>query len=145
MDLLIGNGYTNGWLYDRVNQLNRLFNEGNRAATEAHLVPRSDVVEHGEGYHFYFEMPGIKADSVQVQVEDDNLVIEAERKRPEWPKDSAIHVSERSYGTMRRAFTMPEDASAEGINATYRDGVLEVTVAKKPEAKPTKIKVDVEN
>jgi HSP20 family protein len=145
MDLLIGNGYTNGWLYDRVNQLNRLFNEGNRVATEAHLVPRSDVVEHGEGYHFYFEMPGIKADSVQVQVEDDNLVIEAERKRPEWPKDSAIHVSERSYGTMRRAFTMPEDASAEGIKATYRDGVLEVTVAKKPEAKPTKIKVDVEN
>ncbi|HZZ08805.1 MAG TPA: Hsp20/alpha crystallin family protein [Candidatus Binataceae bacterium] len=145
MDLLIGNGYTNGWLYDRVNQLNRLFNEGNRAATEAHLVPRSDVVEHGEGYHFYFEMPGIKADSVQVQVEDDSLVIEAERKRPEWPKDSAIHVSERSYGTMRRTFTMPEDASAEGIKATYRDGVLEVTVAKKPEAKPTKIKVDVEN
>ena len=145
MDLLIGNGYTNGWLYDRVNQLNRLFNEGNRVATEAHLVPRSDVVEHGEGYHFYFEMPGIKADSVQVQVEDDNLVIEAERKRPEWPKDSAIHVSERSYGTMRRAFTMPEDASAEGIKATYRDGVLEVTVAKKPEAKPTKIKVEVEN
>ncbi len=145
MDLLIGNGYTNGWLYDRVNQLNRLFNEGNRAATEAHLVPRSDVVEHGEGYHFYFEMPGIKADSVQVQVEDDSLVIEAERKRPEWPKDSAIHVSERSYGTMRRMFTMPEDASAEGIKATYRDGVLEVTVAKKPEAKPTKIKVDVEN
>ena len=145
MDLLIGNGYTNGWLYDRVNQLNRLFNEENRAATEAHLVPRSDVVEHGEGYHFYFEMPGIKADSVQVQVEDDSLVIEAERKRPEWPKDSAIHVSERSYGTMRRTFTMPEDASAEGIKATYRDGVLEVTVAKKPEAKPTKIKVDVEN
>ena len=145
MDLLIGNGYTNGWLYDRVNQLNRLFNEGNRVATEAHLVPRSDVVEHGEGYHFYFEMPGIKADSVQVQVEDDNLVIEAERKRPEWPKDSAIHVSERSYGTMRRTFTMPEDASAEGIKATYRDGVLEVTVAKKPQAKPTKIKVEVEN
>ena len=145
MDLLIENGYTNGWLYDRVNQLNRLFNEGNRTATEAPLVPRSDVVEHGEGYHFYFEMPGIKADSVQVQVEADNLVIEAERKRPEWPKDSAIHVSERSYGTMRRAFTMPEDASAEGIKATYRDGVLEVTVAKKPQAKPTKIKVEVEN
>ena len=114
MDLLIENGYTNGWLYDRVNQLNRLFNEGSRTAPEAHLVPRSDVVEHGEGYHFYFEMPGIKADSVQVQVEDDNLVIEAERKRPEWPKDSAIHVSERSYGTMRRAFTMPEDAAQTG-------------------------------
>jgi HSP20 family protein len=54
-------------------------------------------------------------------------------------------VSERTYGTLRRTFTMPDDASAEGIKATYRDGVLEVTVAKKPEAKPTKIKVNVEN
>jgi HSP20 family protein len=145
MDLLIGNGYTNGWLYDRMNELNRLFDEGSRTAAEAHLVPRSDVVEHGESYHFYFEIPGIKADSVQVQVEDGHLVIEAERKRPEWPKDAAIHVAERSYGTIRRAFTMPEDASADGIKATYRDGVLEVTVAKKPESKPTRIKVEVEN
>ncbi len=145
MDVVIGNGYSNGWLYDRVNRLNRLFNEAGWTHSEADLVPRSDVVEHGEGYHFYFEMPGIKADSVQVQVEDGNLVIEAERKRPEWPKEAEIHVAERSYGTMRRAFTMPEDASADGIKATYRDGVLEVTVAKKPEAKPTKIKVNVEN
>ena len=51
---------------------------------------------------------------------------------------------ERSYGTIRRAFTMPDDASADGIKATYRDGVLEVTVAKKPESKPTRIKVNVE-
>ena len=72
-------------------------------------------------------------------------MVEAERKQPEWPKDAEVHLSERSYGTMRRTFTMPEDASAEGIKATYRDGVLEVTVAKKPEAKPTRIKVNVEN
>ena len=39
-------------------------------------------------------------------------MVEAERKRPEWSKDAEVHLSERSYGTMRRAFTMPEDASA---------------------------------
>ena len=72
-------------------------------------------------------------------------LVEAERKQPEWPKDAEVHLSERSYGTVRRSFSMPEDASAEGIKATYRDGVLEVTVAKKPEAKPTRIKVNVEN
>lgn len=145
MDLLIGNGYGNGWLYDRVNRLNRIFNEAGWTAPEAHAAPRADVVEDGEGYHFYFDMPGIKADSVDVRVEDGSLVIETERKRPEWSKDAEIHVAERGYGTIRRSFTMPEDASAEGIKATYRDGVLEVTVAKKPEAKPTRIKVNVEN
>ena len=145
MDVVMGNGYANGWLYDRMNRLNRLFNEAGVSVPQAHVRPRADVVEDGEGYHFYFDMPGIKADSVNVQVEDGDLVIETERKRPEWSKDAEIHLSERSYGTMRRAFTMPEDACAEGIKATYRDGVLEVTVAKKPEAKPTRIKVNVEN
>lgn len=145
MEVVLGNGYTNGWLYDRMNRLNRLFNEAGWTAPEAHAAPRADVVEDAEGYHFYFDMPGIKADSVNVQVEDGSLVIETERKRPEWSKDAEIHLAERNYGSMRRAFTMPEDASADGIKATYRDGVLEVTVAKKPEAKPTRIKVNVEN
>jgi len=145
MDVVLGNGYSNGWLYDRMNRLNRLFNEAGLSVPQTHVRPRADVVEDAEGYHFYFDMPGIKADSVNVQVEDGDLVIETERKRPEWSKDAEIHVSERSYGTMRRAFTMPDDASAEGIKATYRDGVLEVTVAKKPEAKPTRIKVNAEN
>ena len=145
MDTVLGNGYANGWLYDRMNRLNRLFNETGLSVPQTHVRPRADVVEDAEGYHFYFDMPGIKADSVNVQVEDGDLVIETERKRPEWSKDAEIHVSERSYGTMRRAFTMPDDASADGIKATYRDGVLEVTVAKKPEAKPTRIKVNVEN
>ena len=147
MEVVLGNGYANGWLYDRMNRLNRLFNETARTAPESqgHVLPRTDVIEHSEGYHFYFDMSGIKADSVNVQVEDGRLMVEAERKQPEWPKEAEVHLSERSYGTMRCSFAMPEDASAEGIKATYRDGVLEVTVAKKPEAKPTKIKVNVEN
>jgi HSP20 family protein len=151
MEVVLGNGYANGWLYDRMNRLNRLFNEAGllgeagRTAQGAHVTPRADVVENSEGYHFYFDMPGIKADAVNVRVEDGSLLIETERKRPEWSKDAEIHVAERSYGPIRRAFTMPEDASADAIKAIYRDGVLEVAVAKKPEAKPTKIKVNVEN
>lgn len=107
--------------------------------------PTADVVEDADGYHFYFEMAGIKSDSVDVRVEDGSLVVEAERKQPEWAKDAEVHLSERTYGTMLRAFTMPEDASHDGIKAAYRDGVLEVTVPKRPESKPFKIKVEVNN
>jgi HSP20 family protein len=107
--------------------------------------PTADVVEDADGYHFYFEMAGIKSDSVDVRVEDGSLVVEAERKRPEWSKDTEVHLSERTYGTMHRAFTMPDDASHDGIKAAYKDGVLEVTVPKRPETKPFKIKVEVNN
>ena len=78
-------------------------------------APTADVIEDADLYHFYFEMAGIASDSVDVRVEDGNLVVEAERKRPEWSKDAEIHLAERTYGTMRRAFTMPEDASHDGI------------------------------
>ncbi len=87
---------------------NVLWNELEPARKSA---PAADVVEDADGYHFYFEMAGINSASVDVRVEDGNLVVEAERKRPEWSKDAEVHLSERAYGTMRRAFTMPEDAS----------------------------------
>ena len=110
------------------------------------MVPRADVVEDGEGYHFYFDMPGIKADSVNVQVEDGSLIVETERKQPERSKEAQVHLSERGYGTIRRAFTMPDDASARWNQGDLSsDGVLEVTVAKRPETKPTRIKINVEN
>ena len=111
---------------------------------ERESVPTADVVEDGEGYHFYFEMPGLKADTLEVKVEDGSLSIEAERVRPNWPEGSHVHLAERAYGTIGRVFRMPEDANPEGINATYRDGILVVNVPKKPESKPRKITVKAE-
>jgi len=123
---------------------NVLWNELEPSAAR-NTAPTADVIEDADLYHFYFEMAGIASESVDARVEDGNLVVEAERKRPEWSKDAAVHLSERTYGKMRRAFAMPDDASHEGIKAAYKDGVLEVTVPKKPESKPFKIKVEVEN
>ncbi len=108
-------------------------------------APTADVIEDADAYHFYFEMAGINSGSVDVRVEDGNLIVEAERKRPEWSKDVEVHLSERAYGTMRRAFAMPEDAGHDNIKATYKDGVLNVTLPKRPESKPFKIKVEVQN
>ncbi|HYL59183.1 MAG TPA: Hsp20/alpha crystallin family protein [Candidatus Acidoferrales bacterium] len=142
MDVLMTNGLTPYGSLAR--RWNVLWNELDPAAARK-SAPAADVVEDADGYHFYFEMAGIRSDSVDVRVEDGNLVVEAERKRPEWSKDAEIHVAERSYGTMRRAFTMPEDASHENIKGAYKDGVLEVTVPKRPESKPFKIKVEFDN
>lgn len=126
-----------------LNGLHRFFPELNGAKST--IVPASDVIEDDEHYRFYLEMPGLAAESVEVHAEDDSLVVEAERKRPEWSKEAQLHLNERHYGAIRRAFRLPENASHDQIRASYKDGVLEVTVPKRPEAKPLRIKVEHQN
>jgi len=138
MELRYENGSTgNRWLFDR---MNGLLNEMHGAPRR--LTPAADVIEDKDAYRFYFEVPGMKSDSFDVRVENGALIIEAERKRPEWTEETRVHVAERNYGTIRRAFELPEDASAEKVHAAYKDGVLEVKVEKRPEAKPVKIQVN---
>jgi len=145
MELRLNNGVMlpNNSLF---NHFNQLWNELERPRpAQHHATPATDVVENADGYHFYFEMPGVKADSAELRVEEGRLIVEAERSRPEYPKDASVHVAERTFGKIRRAFKLPEDATSDGISASYKDGVLEVTVPKKPESKPLKIKVNYQN
>ena len=138
MELRCENGWTgNRWLLNRMNGLLSEINPAPRRVT-----PAADVVEEKDAYHFYFEAPGMTNDSFNVRVENGALIVEGERKRPEWSEETRVHVAERNYGTIRRAFTLPEDAGADKVHAAYKDGVLEITVEKRPESKPVKIQVN---
>ncbi|MGH7933593.1 MAG: Hsp20/alpha crystallin family protein [Candidatus Binataceae bacterium] len=137
MELRIENGFNNGWLFDRMN--NFWMQDGGAVR---HMVPAADVVEDKDAYRFYFEMPGLKSESLDVKVEDDRLVVAAERIRPELPEHAEVHLAERGYGWIRRAFELPSDAGHDHIHASYKDGVLEVTVEKRPESKPVKIQIN---
>src|ERR1700730_13282020 len=139
MEVRFENGWAGrGWVFDP--RTAGLFRESD--ATVRHMVPSVDVTEDKDAYHFYFEMPGLTNESIDARVEDGQLFVAAERKRPEWPNESEVHVTERGYGTIRRAFELPNDASHDKIQATYKDGVLEVTVEKKPESKSAKILIN---
>ena len=138
MELVLEHGWNgNQWLFDRLNSFRREIDE----AAGDHMVPRADVVEDKDAYHFYVEMPGLKEGSIDVQVEDDRLMVAAEHKRPEWPQETGVHVAEWCYGPIRRTFRLPLNASRDGIRAAYTDGVLELTVEKRPESKPVKVQV----
>ena len=126
-----------GWLFDRVH--NGFFN--GMASDLEPISPPVDVVEDNDGYRFSIEVPGLKADSLEVKVEDETLVINAERNERAWAKDARVLRAERHYGRIHRAFRLPGDAGHDAIKATYKDGVLEVTIAKRPEAKAVKIEV----
>jgi HSP20 family protein len=110
--------------------------------TARHMVPPVDVTEDNGAYHFYFEMPGLTSNSINARFEDGQLMVEAERTRPEWPRETRVRVAERAYGKIQRAFELPNDASHDRIAASYKDGVLEVTVEKKPESKSAKILIN---
>jgi HSP20 family protein len=138
MEVRLVNGLAgSGWTFNRMNDL---FRESDRRTRQ--MVPSVDVIEDKEAYHFYFEMPGLRNESLDARVEGGRLIVSAERKWPEWPQDTEVHVSERGYGTLRRSFELPDDASQDKIAASYKDGVLEVTVEKKAESKPTKILIN---
>jgi HSP20 family protein len=129
----------NGWLFDK---MNGLFKDFQPQVRQPGIRPAVDVAEDKDGYHFYFDLPGLKNDSVDLRVEDGTLTMTAERKRPDWPQDTTVHFSERHYGGIRRSFELPKDASHDRIHASYKDGVLEVTVEKRPEARPVKIQIN---
>jgi HSP20 family protein len=141
MDVVIDRGSVNSkWLFERVNGL---FN--GLASEYARISPPVDVVEDHDGYRFSVDLPGLKSDSLQVNVEDGTLVIDAERNEPAWAKDALVHRAERHYGRIHRAFRLPADVGHDAIKAAYKDGVLEVTMAKRPEAKAARVEVAYNN
>jgi HSP20 family protein len=139
MEVRFENGWNgHNWMADRMNGWLREVNDN----TPRHLAPRADVTEDSDAYHFHVEMPGLKSDEIEVRVEDGTLMITAERKRAEYPEGTEVHRTERHYGSIRRAFVLPKDASHDHIHASYTDGVLQLKVEKRPESKPVKIQIN---
>ncbi|KAJ4709001.1 17.1 kDa class II heat shock protein [Melia azedarach] len=93
----------------------------------------ADVKEYPSSYVFVVDMPGMKADQIKVHVGEDNvLVVSGERKR-EKDKDVVKYVKmERRLGKYLKKFVLPENADTDKITAVYQDGVLTITVEKKP-------------
>jgi HSP20 family protein len=135
--LLNGRLVEGGWLVDRGSG----FFDGLVNGFEKLSPPPVDIVEDRGGYRFSIELPGLKNDSLEVKVEDDALVINAERNEPTWAKDAHVYRAERHYGRIHRAFRLPDDVARDSIKAVYRDGVLEVTMTKRPESKAVKVEI----
>lgn len=98
----------------------------------------ADAKESPNAFIFVIDMPGLKADQVKVHVEDGNiLVVSGERKREREKEQGVRYMKmERRLGKYLKKFVLPENADIEKISATYQDGVLTVTVEKKPPPEP---------
>jgi len=113
------------------------------AATEAMWSPLVDIHETRDNILLQLELPGVKQEDIHVSIEGDTMMLKGERKRETEVKEDQYHRVERSYGRFERSILLPSVVDSGRVKATYRDGVLEIQLPKKEEAKPKEIKVEV--
>ena len=106
--------------------------------------PVVDIEETELNYLIRAELSGLSKEKVKVTVEDGVLTLSGERDLERKVEGKTFHHIERSHGTFTRSFTLPENAEAESVSANYKDGLLEIRVAKSEEALPKSIEVRVE-
>ena len=109
----------------------------------ANWSPTADVLETKDDIVIKAELPGIEAKNVDVQIENGVLSIQGERNAEQATEEKGFRRIERSYGSFFRSFALPPNVEVEKIAATFVNGVLEVRLPKKEEAKPRSIKVEV--
>jgi HSP20 family protein len=130
------------------NHLNSLFgrelgSESEGPVTAASFVPAVDIYEDAQKVVLKLEVPGIEEKDLDIRVEDRKLTVKGERKFEAEEKQENFRRVERSFGSFVRAFTLPPAVDTETVKATYTAGVLKLELAKKAEAQPRQIKVNV--
>lgn len=106
-------------------------------------TPAVDIYEKNDAVVVKAELPGVEKDQISVEVKDGILMLRGERKFERDVKEESYHRIERSYGTFLRSFSLPVSVDQDQVKATFRDGVLEVELPKREQAKPKQVKVDI--
>jgi HSP20 family protein len=128
-------------------RMNRLFQDSfgsvnrDEALTTSTFVPPVDIYEDEHNITLKIEVPGIDQKDIDVRLENNTLTVRGERKFEKEEKEENFHRVERRYGSFFRAFTLPNTVDTENVSADYDNGVLNIKLAKKAEAKPKQIKV----
>jgi HSP20 family protein len=125
------------------NEMSRLLNafEGNGGASQTNWAPPVDVWETDSELVYAFDLPGIPRDDVTIELEDGMLTVSAKRERTLERSDDRFFRFERRFGTFTRSIGVPQGVDESKINADFKDGVLEIHVAKPEEVKPKRITI----
>jgi HSP20 family protein len=136
-------------MQDRMNRMNRLFRESyspegpEEALTTTSYAPPVDIYEDEHNITLKLEVPGIDEKDIDVRIENTTLTVHGERKIEKEEKEENFRRVERQYGAFTRSFTLPSSVDPGQVSADYEKGVLKIKLAKKAEAKPKQIKVNV--
>jgi HSP20 family protein len=111
------------------------------AQTPSSFVPTFEVKETKESYVFKADVPGVKESDLEIMLTGNRLMISGRREQQKEEQNDRYFAYERSFGEFTRSFTLPEGIDEAGVNADLKDGVLTVSIRKKPEVQPKKITI----
>lgn len=104
------------------------------AAELSFYAPAIDIAEKKDAFEITAEVPGMEEKDIEVKLSNGGIFIKGEKKSDREEKDKNYYLSERSYGSFDRYFTLPAGVDAERISASFKNGILTVTLPKTPEA-----------
>jgi HSP20 family protein len=132
-------------MQDRVNRLFRESQNGGQeeSLTSSTFAPAVDVYEDAQNVVLKIEVPGIEEKDIDVRIENNTLTVQGERKFEKEEKEENFRRVESRYGSFTRTFTLPNTVDSDQVEANYDKGVLRIQLAKKSEAKPKQIRVNV--
>lgn len=104
-------------------------------------VPDFDVKETPDSFVLKADVPGIKASELDIKITLDRLTVSGHREEEKSKKGDTYYAYERSYGSFSRSFALPDGANPDRVEASLTDGVLTITVAKRPESKGKQVPV----
>lgn len=105
-------------------------------------TPRVDIKEEDKRFVIFADVPGVEPKDIEVSMDKGVLTIKGERKSENEERSGNLTRVERSHGVFHRRFALPDSADADGITATGKHGVLEISIPKKPETTPRRISVN---
>ncbi len=138
-------------LFDLQREMNGLFDDfslGKWPGREDSLfegawIPAMDVHDSKDSIVVRADLPGMKKEDIEVSIQDGALIIRGEKREEAERKEKGAVRTERFYGSFHRSVTLPTAVDDTKVKASYKNGVLELTLPKKEEAKPRQIKIDV--
>jgi HSP20 family protein len=135
------------------NRLNSIFQDFARPQADlqpaseslamGNFVPAVDVYEDAQKLALKLEIPGIRREDLDIRVEGRTLTVKGERKFESEEKEENFHRIERRFGSFVRSFSLPSSVDTENVQASSADGVLTISLSKRPESKPKQITVQV--
>ena len=126
--------------FDLLNSMFNNFQDEKTSSLSDDFSPTINTREGEYAYHIEVDLPGVKKEDINIQVEDNILVVSGERKVKKEMKEENYYKIESSFGSFSRSFSLPEEVDVENIHAENEDGVLEVIVPKLESAKVDKVK-----